>query len=132
MLKNARVRPILPAVDLERAIRFYKETLGLKVTRQEEEPSKGAVVQAGHGTSFYLYERSGTKADHTVAGFVVDDVDAVVEALKARGVLFEDYDSPALRTTNSIATFSTSTGQAKAAWFKDTEGNVLDVTDFPL
>ncbi len=122
----------MPAVDLQRAVKFYEETLGLRITRREEEPSRGAVVQAGGGTSFYLYERSSTKADHTVAGFVVDDVDAVVDGLKKRGVVFEDYDSPDLKTTNNIAVFRTSSGQAKAAWFKDPEGNILDVTDFSL
>ena len=132
MLGDARVRPILPVVDLQRAVQFYEETLGLKVIRYEEEPSKGAVVQAGNGTSFYLYERNSTRADHTVAGFVVDDVDAVVNGLKKRGVVFEDYDSPDLRTTDHIAVFRTSAGDAKAAWFKDSEGNILDVTDFPL
>ncbi len=132
MLGNARVRPILPTIDLQRAIKFYEETLGLRVTRREQEPSQGAVVQAGDDTSLYLYERSRTKADHTVAGFVVADVEAVVDGLKRRGVVFEEYDSPDLKTTGSIAVFRTSSGEAKAAWFKDTEGNVLDVTDFPL
>ena len=132
MLGNARIRSILPAEDLARAIRFYVDTLGLRAVRAEEEPSKGVVIEAGDGTTFYLYERAGTTASHTVAGFVVGDVDAVVEGLKGRGVRFEEYDTPELRTVNSVATFSTSTGQAKAAWFKDTEGNILDITDLPI
>jgi catechol 2,3-dioxygenase-like lactoylglutathione lyase family enzyme len=67
MLTNAKVHATLPAVDLERAKKFYEGTLGLKVI--QEDPSPGAVLQAGEGTTIYLYQRAATKADHTVAGF---------------------------------------------------------------
>ena len=125
MLANARVHPTLPVVDLERAKKFYEGTLGLKVIL--EDPSPGAVLQAGEGTTLYIYQRAATKADHTVAGFTVKDVEATVKELKAKGVIFEDVDFPSLKTVEGIATMTTPAGEFKVAWFKDTEGNTLAV-----
>jgi predicted enzyme related to lactoylglutathione lyase len=119
MLTNAKIHPTLPVVDLERAKKFYEEKLGLKVTRTD--PSPGAVLQAGDSTVLYIYQRAATKADHTVAGFTVTDVEATVQALKANGVVFEEIDTPAFKTVGGIATM----GDLKVAWFKDTEGNIL-------
>jgi predicted enzyme related to lactoylglutathione lyase len=121
MLSNAPIHPTLPAVDLGRAKKFYVETLGLKVVR--EDPSPGAILQAGEGTTVYIYQRGATKADHTVASFTVDDVAAAVDGLKAKGVVFEEYDIPemGLKTINGIA----SMGDMKIAFFKDSEGNIL-------
>ena len=118
MLGNARVNPVLPVVDMERAKKFYLDTLGLKLLNEME---AGAVVQAGDGSTLLLYPHGGTKADHTVAGFTVDNVEQTVKEMKAKGVAFEEYDFPGLKTVDSIASF----GEAKAAWFKDTEGNIL-------
>ena len=123
MLTNAKVGPTLPVVDINRAKEFYQNKLGLKVTA--EDPSPGAVLAAGGGTSLYLYQRAATKADHTVAAFTVDDVEATVKELKAKGVVFEEYDVPGLKTVDGIATM----GENKAAWFRDTEGNILGVAD---
>ena len=127
MLTNAKVHPTLPVVDLERAKKFYEGTLGLKVI--QEDPSPGVVLQAGEGTTLYIYQRAATKADHTVAGFKVKDVEATVKDLKAKGVVFEDVDVPGLKTVEGIATMTTPAGGFKAAWFKDTEGNILSVGD---
>ncbi|MCK5577207.1 MAG: VOC family protein [Dehalococcoidales bacterium] len=123
MLTNAPIHPALPAVDLSRAKKFYVETLGLKVV--QEDPSPGAVLQAGEGTTVYIYQRGATKADHTVASFTVEDVAAAVDELKAKGVVFEEYDIPGmgLKTVNSIA----SMGDMQIAFFKDTEGNILGI-----
>lgn len=125
MLASASVHPTLPVVDLERAKKFYVETQGLKVVK--EDPSPGAVLQAGGGTKLYLYQRAATKADHTVAGFTVADVEATVAELKAKGVVFQELDIPSmgLKTINGVA----SLGDMKAAWFSDTEGNILSVGD---
>lgn len=123
MLINAPVHPTLPAVDLGRARKFYEEKLGLKVVG--EDPSPGVVFQAGGGTMLYVYQRGATKADHTVASFVVDDVEATVKELKAKGIVFEEYDMPGFKTVDSIFTM----GELKGAWFKDTEGNVLAVSN---
>ena len=127
MLTNAKIHPTLPAVDLDRAKKFYEGTLGLKVIM--EDPSPGVLLQAGEGSTIYIYERTATKADHTVAGFSVKDVEATVKGLKAKGVVFEDVDDPGLKTLESIATMTTPAGEFKGAWFKDTEGNILAVTN---
>jgi catechol 2,3-dioxygenase-like lactoylglutathione lyase family enzyme len=123
MLINAKVHPTLPVVDLDRAKKFYEEKLGLKVIQTD--PSPGAVLQAGEGTQLYIYQRAATKADHTAASFSVKDIEATVKELKAKGVVFEDIDTPGLKTVDGVATM----GELKAAWFKDTEGNILAVTN---
>jgi len=127
MLANARVQPTLPAVDLERARKFYEGTLGLKVIR--EDPSPGAVLQAGEGSTIYLYQRASTKAEHTVAAFTVKNVESTVRELKAKGVVFEDVDVPGVKSVEGVATMAFPSGVVKAAWFRDTEGNTLGVTD---
>jgi catechol 2,3-dioxygenase-like lactoylglutathione lyase family enzyme len=125
MLTNASIHPTLPAVDLSRARRFYEEILGLKVIRTD--PSPGILFQAREGTGLYIYQRAATKADHTAAAFVVEDVEAEVKELKAKGVVFEEVDvsSMGFKTVDSVATM----GDLKAAWFKDTEGNTLAVAN---
>ena len=125
MLANAPIHPTIPVVDLTRAKRFYEETLGLKVIATD--PSPGAQLQAGGGTSVYLYQRPSTNSTHTMAAFVVEDVEAQVRELKARGVAFEELDMPesGLRTVDGVA----SMGDMKAAWFKDSEGNTIGVTN---
>jgi catechol 2,3-dioxygenase-like lactoylglutathione lyase family enzyme len=123
MLTNAPVHPTLPVVDLERAKKFYEEKLGLKVIRTD--PSPGAVLQGGEGTILYIYQRAATKADHTAASFTVKEVEATVKELKAKGVVFENIDTPSFKTVDGIFTM----GDIKGAWFKDTEGNTLAVTN---
>jgi hypothetical protein len=71
-----------------------------------------------------MYKRDSTKADHTVASFMVDDIEIEVNHLKEKGVIFEEYDLPNIKTINSIAT----SGSYKSAWFKDTEGNIIGLT----
>ena len=121
MLTNAAIHPTLPVVDLERARKFYEGILGLKVLQTD--PSPGAQLQAGDGSTVYIYQRAATKADHTVAGFTVKDVEATVKELKAKGVTFEEVSTPTFKTIDGIATI----GDVKVAWFKDTEGNILAV-----
>ncbi len=127
MLTNAAVHPILPVVDLARARKFYEDKLGLKVIRVDPPPASGVRYKAGGGTELYIYQRGATKADHTAATFEVDDVEAEVKELKAKGVVFQDLDIPSmgLKTVNSIAAM----GDIKGAWFTDTEGNILSVTN---
>lgn len=125
MLTDAKVQPTLPVVDLQRAKKFYTEKLGLKV--MQEDPSPGATLQAGGGTSIYLYQRAATKADNTAASFSVKDVEAAVKELKAKGVVFEEISTPSFSTVNGIATMKTPSGEMKSAWFKDSEGNTLAV-----
>ena len=121
MLSSASVAPTLPVVDIKRARKFYEEKLGLKVLQEDDSP--GLMLQCGKGTTIYLYQRTATKADHTVASFEVENIEAEVSALKKKGVKFEEYDMPdmGIKTVNGVAAMN---GE-KAAWFKDTEGNIL-------
>ena len=123
MLKNSPVAVSMPATDLDRARKYYSETLGLE---EVNSPDPTAVMfKAGEGTMLFLYKRGPTKADHTVAGFKVDNIEAEMEDLRSRGVKFEEYDMPEmnLKTVNGVATL----GNTKASWFKDSEGNILSL-----
>ena len=127
MLANAPVAAILPATDIGRAKRFYQEKLGLRSADMPGLPEDSAMFVCGGGTMLYLYERaSGTKADHTVAGWMVEDIEKAVEELRETGVVFEQYDMPGLQTDERGITVS---GPVKSAWFKDTEGNLLAITE---
>ncbi|MEU9073751.1 VOC family protein [Kitasatospora sp. NPDC004745] len=122
MLGDAPLIAIIPAADLARAKAFYTDTLGLKLT--EENPHE-LVFQCG-GTEVGLYETpSAGQAAHTLASFKVADLDAEMEALRSRGVTFEDYDFPGLKTVNGVA----DDDGMRAAWFKDSEGNILCVNE---
>lgn len=125
LLKNARMAAILPAANLERAKKFYAEKLGLEST--DTGAPATVYIECGGDTAFLLYERAGgTKAEHTVAGWMVDDVVETVKELNQKGVVFEQYDRPGLKTdAHGIAML----GEEKAAWFKDSEGNILAITE---
>jgi catechol 2,3-dioxygenase-like lactoylglutathione lyase family enzyme len=123
MLSNKPVHATLPAVDIKRARKFYEGKLGLKVVM--EDPSPGILFAAGEGTLLYIYQREATKADHTVAEFTVDDIAAEMKDLRAKGIAFEEYDLPGLKTVKGLFTMATPEGDYKAAWFKDSEGNIL-------
>ena len=124
MLSKSKAHPTLPVTDIERARKFYGETLELKL--REELAAGHLLYDAGEGTFLIVYERpTPTKADSTAASFFVDDVEATVKGLKDRGVVFEEYDFPGMKTVNSIATM----GNVKGAWFKDPDGNILAVSE---
>lgn len=129
MLERSDVAARLPAQDLARAKSFYRDKLGL--TPSEERPG-GLRYQCGNGW-FSLFESAGVPSgNHTQLAWEVDDVDATVAQLRARGVVFEEYDLPGLRTANGIAKVAghyPSRGGVgeKAAWFRDSEGNLLGI-----
>ena len=121
MFANDPIYPSLPAADLERARRFYAEKLGL--TPESELPG-GLFYRCGRDTRFSVFTSQGeASGTHTQAMWLVEDVESEVAALKARGVVFEEYDLPSLKTVNSIAMI----GPNKGAWFKDSEGNLLSL-----
>lgn len=122
MLKNALVETTIPAQDLERARAYYAEKLGLTPT---SEGPIGLRYRLADGTRFRLF-RSGGKASgtHTQMALMVEDLVAAVKELRSRGVQFEEYDSPRLKTTDGIA----DVGYANAAWFKDSEGNLIGIS----
>ena len=118
MLTKSSLTASAPIADIEKTRKFYRDMLGLKERHADE---TGILFEAGKGTSIYLYKRGPTKADHTVASFSVEDMEKEVKDLKSRGVEFEDYDMPGMKTVDGIATW----GEDKAAWFKDPDGNIL-------
>jgi len=122
-LDNASIMPVLAVDDLERAIGFYRDKLGLDVQRSKDDPS-GAIVTLNGSNHIYLYATTYPRGETTVAGIMVKDVPGTVRELRARGVTFEEYDLPGLRTEDGIATL----GDLQSAWFKDSEGNTLALT----
>ena len=123
MLKDQQVGAVLPAQDISRARAFYSEKLGLEPENADD--NDNLQYRCGNGTGFFLYEtpNAGT-AKNTQMGWMVSDVAATVEELRGKGVVFEDYDFPGLKTENGIATMPDGTA---AAWFLDTEGNILSI-----
>ncbi|HKO57978.1 MAG TPA: VOC family protein [Thermoanaerobaculia bacterium] len=122
-LADAFAQATVPAEDIHRATRFYTEVLGLK--KQDVPEQMVAVFEAGNGSSILMYQRPGrTKAEHTAITFTVDDLDAVVDGLTAKGVKFEQYDMGPIKTdARGIA----DQGSHRIAWLTDPEGNILAI-----
>ena len=117
---TAYAEATLPAKDLDRAKDFYAERLGLTPTSED---STGVHFVMG-GTRFRLFRSSGAASGaHTQLALMVGDIAAQVKALQERGLAFEEYDYPNLKTVDGIADL----GYARAAWFKDSEGNLLGI-----
>ncbi len=117
---------VLRADDVDRAARFYLEVLGF--TEEPPGPEGERTFDAGQGTMFTIYERPGMPApQNTTLGFAVpaDEFDGLMRDLRSKGVQFEEYDMPeiGLKTHDGVADM----GGVKSAWFKDTEGNILNI-----
>jgi catechol 2,3-dioxygenase-like lactoylglutathione lyase family enzyme len=129
MLEDGSVTARLPAQDLERARAFYADKLGLEPS--EERPG-GLHYRCARG-EFALFQSDGAPSgSHTQMAWEVDDIETVVAGLKARGVVFEEYDVPELRTVDGVAeipdNYPSKGGIGeRAAWFKDSEGNLLAI-----
>jgi catechol 2,3-dioxygenase-like lactoylglutathione lyase family enzyme len=129
VLKRSSVATRLPAQNLERARAFYSEKLGLEPS--EERPG-GLLYKCANG-DFALFESAGAPSGaHTQMAFEVDDIEATVAELRARDVVFEEYDFPGLTTVDGIAEVSgnypSKGGKGeRAAWFRDSEGNMLGI-----
>ena len=121
MLKGFPIHATAAAIDLDRARQWYKENLGLVPER--EDPG-GVWYRFGGETWLYVYATpSAGTAKNTIAGWTVTDIEAVMADLRARGVVFMDYDFGEIKTVNGLVDF----GIAKAAWFKDSEGNTYEL-----
>jgi predicted enzyme related to lactoylglutathione lyase len=121
MLSKAPIRAYLPARDVARARKFYENTVGLI---PKEEYAGGVIYECGVSEAFLYPTPNAGTSQASQAYWEVEDVEAEVAELKARGVVFEEYDWPGVTMKNSIAT----AGGAKTAWFKDTEGNILAIS----
>lgn len=122
MLKERDIIAVLPAKDIARAKGFYRDVLGLEPSDAMDE--ENLLYRCGNGTAFLLYQtdNAGT-AKNTQMGWGTDNLESDVEDLRGRGVVFEEYDFPGLKTENGIAT----TPVGRAAWFRDSEGNILNL-----
>jgi catechol 2,3-dioxygenase-like lactoylglutathione lyase family enzyme len=129
MLQDSHVATRLPAQDLERAKAFYAEKLGL--TPAEERP--GGVRYQCAGSTFVLFQTSGAPSGtHTQMAFDVEDLEATMAEMRARGVVFEEFDVPGLKTVDGVVTvegnYPSKGGVGeKGAWFRDSEGNLLGI-----
>ena len=123
MLREFPMSARLAALDIGRARAWYEEKLGL--APEKEEMGGAGLWYRCAGTWFYLYQTdaAGT-AQNTVGGWEIDDLGSVVAELRSRGVVFEDYDFGEMKTVDGIL----SVGGYQAAWFKDSEGNTLELT----
>lgn len=120
MLQQSSVYAYLPAADLARARAFYEGILGFRPSGE----AGGVRYVCGAGTACLLYPTGNAGTNRASQAFwEVEDIAQEVAELKRRGVKFEEYDMPGLKTVDGIAT----AGGAKAAWFKDTEGNILAI-----
>ena len=122
MLSQYKIRATIPAKDLARAKKFYTEALGFQVVTEDAEYVR---LQSG-GVEFGVYPTRASGGSATVAEWEVDDIEAEMKDLRNRGVKFEDYDLPGIKTVDGLA----EVGEFKGAWFKDSEGNILAVSQF--
>ena len=121
MLTDSPMYAYIPVANLERARKFYEQKIGLTPAR---EVAGGVAYEFANGTACFMYPTPNAGSSRASQAFwQVEDVEKEVAELKARGVTFEEYDLPGLKTTNGIATG----GGAKSAWFKDSEGNIMAI-----
>jgi catechol 2,3-dioxygenase-like lactoylglutathione lyase family enzyme len=127
MLGDKRVATTIPVRNPAEARNFYEGTLGLRVSR--ELPDGGIGYECGGGTSVYTYptEQNAGQSPATLATFEVEDAEATVSEMRAKGITFEEYDMPGLKTEGGIAEVAGS----KGGWFKDPDGNILAVFEPP-
>jgi catechol 2,3-dioxygenase-like lactoylglutathione lyase family enzyme len=122
MLQDAPVAAVVAVADLDRGTEFYAGTLGLK---EADSSDPGGVLYAcGAGTQLLVYQSSFAGTNQaTSASWQVEDLDAEVSALRGKGIAFEQYDLPGVEREGDIH----SVGGLRAAWFKDPDGNILNL-----
>lgn len=125
MLTDSLVMPTIPVTDIQKSIDFYSNKLGLKRSSMDVEKDS-ALFDAGKGTMLFLYQRPPSHAEHTLASFSVEDLEQTMNELIQKGVAFEHYDFPGLKTDEKGIV--TNEG-VKTAWFKDPDGNILGIVE---
>jgi len=127
-LSNARLVANIPAQDIERAMRWYQEKLGLRPTM--DLGVAGQLYQSG-GVYWLIYQTSAAgTGKHTVASWVVPSIDDAMSDMRSNGVVFEDYDMGEQGPTTENGVARGPDGGA-SAWFTDSEGNILALTELP-
>ena len=121
-LDEARVGAAIAVTDMARAIEFYEGKLGLP--SKGDDPDGGRTYKCAGGTEVHVFPSPNARASGaTVAGFVVDDVEALIDELSARGVTPEQYSDPFTTDEKGLARM----GDYVGAWVKDPDGNVLAI-----
>ena len=122
MLKDAKLHASVATADPARSRAWYEAKLGL--VPDQEDPG-GVLYQFAGDRWLYVYQSaSAGTAQNTVAGWTVADLVGEMAELRSRGVVFEDYDMPGLKTVEGMIDF----GPAKVAWFKDPDGNIFELS----
>jgi len=126
VFESASTHAMIAVKDLGRAKEFYSGMLGLTAT--DERHGSGIRYETQGGSWFLVYrsEFAGT-AKSTCMRFEVEDVESAVRQLRARGIVFEEYDLPGVKTVDGIAKHQSG---ARGAWFKDPDGNVLQLGQY--
>ncbi|HEX4774864.1 MAG TPA: VOC family protein [Candidatus Saccharimonadales bacterium] len=123
MLSDNNVCAVLAVKDMDAAKQFYGEVLGLEAG--EEDPS-GIFYKSGNGGVFVYQSQFAGTNQATAAAWSVQDVEGAVEELKGKGVSFEHYDNmPGVEMSGDVHIM----GDTKAAWFKDPDGNILNIVN---
>ena len=124
MLQKSPLYAYLPAADMDRARRFYEGTLGFVPKSLE---NGGVTYEFAGGTAAFLYPTANAGTSRASQAFwAVENVDREIVELRSRGVVFERYDDmPGERSAEGAII----DGGAKAAWFKDSEGNILAIIE---
>ena len=123
MLGKADATPMIAVKDLDRARRFYEETLGLKT--EDEWGGEGVTLKSGDTLiNVYRSEFAGTNKA-TALTFDVDDIEREVSDLKEKGIFFEHYSLPGLEERGDLYVGD----RMKTAWFKDPDGNILSLIE---
>ncbi len=124
MLGDKTVVATIAVKDMEKAKSFYENTLGL--TKSEDEDPGGILYKSGESYLFvYSSEFAGTNKSTSASWGVGDEIESIVEELKGKGIVFETYDMPNVTRDGVIHII----GKLKAAWFKDPDGNILNIVN---
>src|SRR5262249_46480905 len=127
MLGNAKISAVIPVTDLARAREFYEGLLGLSVFRDVAE--QATVVYQSSGTFLTVYQRqTASSGEHTIAAFELEDdsFDDVIDQLLAQGITFDTFEIPGVELPWDDRGVLTE-GDRASAWFKDPDGNVINV-----
>lgn len=126
MVSDAMVVPTIPVTDLEKALPFYRDVLGLRLLEETPFAIRFAV---GGGGQISVYKRPAVERGQTVCHFEVSDIEAAVAEIRSRGGIFEEYSGGPLTTVNGIAPMGP---VARGAWIRDPEGNTIGLRQGPL
>ncbi|HKU92415.1 MAG TPA: VOC family protein [Sphingomicrobium sp.] len=123
MLGKADATPMIAVKDLDRARKFYEDTLGLKA---DDDWGEGFTLKSGDTlVNVYRSEFAGTNKA-TALNFEVDDAEKEAGELREKGIFFEKYELPGLEPQGDLYVGE---GGFKTAWFKDPDGNILSITE---